>query len=166
MKIVYIPLAGYLTFQAAMQGDGWWFVGLFVAVALVIVDTIPDLLIRPYVSGGGSLSLRHFISDGRSEIDEETADRRATPGLHTGTLMFAYVLGPFLFGWYGIFLAPMILVLVVHFARFVLPEIVSGKAIRPYAVDPTNLVQTAADPTGESVADESQNDAAGTAAND
>jgi predicted PurR-regulated permease PerM len=133
MKIVYVPMGLYLAVDAGLDGEGWWFVALFVGVAFVIVDTIPDLVVRPYVSGGGSLSFGPFGS------------RRAVPepaqhtGLHTGQLMFAYILGPFLFGWYGLFLAPMILVLVVHFARFVLPVIVDGEA-PPSSVDPTNLV--------------------------
>ena len=132
MKIVYVPLAGYLAVEAAFLGDGWWFVAAFVAVALIIVDTIPDLIIRPYVSSGGSLSIGPFGSKPDQFEDQ--------PGLHTGTLMFAYILGPFLFGWYGIFLAPMILVLIVHFARFVLPELLVGAPIQPHAVDPTNLI--------------------------
>jgi len=121
-----------LTVRAGLGSGEWWFVGLFVGVAFVVVDTIPDLLVRPYVSGGGTLSL------GRFSFVKKDADPQ--PGLHTGTLMFAYILGPFLFGWYGIFLAPMFLVLVVHFARFVLPELVDGSEIQPRAVDPTNLV--------------------------
>jgi len=132
MKIVYVPMGLSLAIRAGLGGGEWWFVALFVGVAFVVVDTIPDLLVRPYVSGGGSLSL------GRFSLMKQ--DVNPQPGLHTGTLMFAYILGPFLFGWYGIFLAPMLLVLVVHFARFVLPELVDGSEIQPGAVDPTNLV--------------------------
>jgi predicted PurR-regulated permease PerM len=132
MKIVYVPMAGYIATQAWFTGEGWWFVALFVGTAFVVVDTIPDLLVRPYVSSGASISIGPF----------EFGQQEETPqaGIHTGTLMFAYILGPFLFGWYGIFLAPMILVLVVHFVRIVFPELVDGGEIRPYAVDPTNLV--------------------------
>jgi hypothetical protein len=50
--------------------------------------------------------------------------------------MFAYILGPVLFGWYGLFLGPLILVLVVHFVRLVLPELVTGKQLEPEALDP------------------------------
>jgi len=133
MKIVYVPMAVYLAVSAGLDGEGWWFVALFVGVAFVIVDTIPDLVVRPYVSGGGSLPLGPFGGG------DPTPEPDSNPGLHTGTLMFAYILGPFLFGWYGLFLAPMILVLVAHFARFVLPVIVEGEA-PPTGVDPTNLV--------------------------
>ncbi len=131
MKLVYVPLGIYLASVAAVNGEGWWFVGLFVAMAFVVVDTIPDLVVRPYVSGGT---------------------------LHVGALMFAYILGPLLFGWYGIFLGPMLLVLVVHFVRIVLPELLTGTPIEPYSVDPSQVVGgpspdvTDPDPAGEAVA--------------
>jgi predicted PurR-regulated permease PerM len=110
MKLVYVPVVLYLTVVGALTDPtGLWFVVLFAAVSFVVVDTIPDLVLRPYVSG-------------RS--------------LHVGSLMIAYTFGPLLFGWYGIFLAPMLLVLIVHFARLVLPELLNGEPIKPYAVDP------------------------------
>jgi predicted PurR-regulated permease PerM len=112
MKLVYVPVALVLTAQSALSGTpgGFAFVIAFVAVSFVVVDTIPDLVLRPYVSG-------------RS--------------LHVGALMLAYTLGPLLFGWYGIFLMPMLLVFVVHFTRIVLPELIGGEPIEPYAVDPS-----------------------------
>jgi predicted PurR-regulated permease PerM len=110
MKLVYFPVAIYLGVVGALTTpEALWFVAVFVVVSFVVVDTVPDFVIRPYVSG-------------RS--------------LHVGSLMIAYTLGPLLFGWYGIFLVPMLLVLILHFARIVLPEIVRGEPIRPYAVDP------------------------------
>jgi len=110
MKLVYVPVALYLTALGILtEPTALWFVALFVLVSFVIVDVIPDLVLRPYVSG-------------RS--------------LHVGSLMIAYTFGPLLFGWYGIFLMPMLLVLVVHFARLVLPELLNGEPIQPYAVDP------------------------------
>jgi hypothetical protein len=101
----------------------WWLVGLLLVgtVALVVVDTIPDLIIRPYVSG-------------RS--------------LHVGMVMLAYVLGPLFFGGYGLFLGPPLLVLVFHFFRTVLPELIGGAAIRPYAVDPAVVTDEPARDTG------------------
>ena len=71
----YVPVVVYLAAMAWMEGRGWAFVGLFAGVSFVVVDVIPDLVVRLYVSGGG---------------------------LHTGSLMFAYILGPLLFGWYGL----------------------------------------------------------------
>lgn len=114
MKIIYVPVTVYLFAVAASIGTGFWFVGAFFLISFVLVDTLPDLVLRPYVSGRG---------------------------LHIGLVMFAYIFGPLLFGWYGIFLGPMLLVLVVHFGALVLPELVDGEQIQPYAVDPAYLVE-------------------------
>ena len=114
MKLVYVPVAGLLLVQTMLApAPGMLaFVIAFVVVSFVLVDSIPDLILRPYVSG-------------RS--------------LHVGAVMLAYTLGPLLFGWYGIFLMPMLLVLVVHFVRVVLPELMEGRPIEPYAIDPGQM---------------------------
>ncbi|NHN59457.1 MULTISPECIES: AI-2E family transporter [Halorussus] len=113
MKLVYFPVSAYLGLETAVADPTFlWFPALFFMVSFVVVDTIPDLVLRPYVSGRN---------------------------LHVGLVMLAYIFGPLLFGWYGIFLGPMLLVLVVHFVRIVLPELVAGEPIRPWAVDPTYL---------------------------
>jgi predicted PurR-regulated permease PerM len=109
MKLVYVPVAAYLFGVAIVTGGPLWFPVLFTALALVVVDTIPDLLLRPYVSGRN---------------------------LHVGLVMFAYIFGPLLFGWYGIFLGPLVLVFVYHFADLILPELIEGVPIRPSGVDP------------------------------
>jgi predicted PurR-regulated permease PerM len=104
MKLVYFPVTGYLVVRAASHPDLLWFPATFALVSFVVVDVIPDLVLRPYVSGRG---------------------------LHLGMVMFAYIFGPLLFGWYGIFLGPMLLVFLVHFARLVLPELLLGRPIEP-----------------------------------
>ena len=123
MKLVYFPVAAYLGVETAVADPAvLWFPALFFGVSFVVVDTIPDLVLRPYVSGRD---------------------------LHVGLVMLAYILGPLLFGWYGIFLGPILLVLVVHFVRIVLPELIAGEPIRPWAVDPTYLFE-APEPTVDS----------------
>lgn len=99
MKIVYVPLVLYLGGRAVLDGTGVQFVVIVAVVSVVVVDLIPDFVLRPFVSGRG---------------------------LHTGTVMFAFVLGPTLFGWYGLFLGPLLLVLIAHFVRLVLPELLAG----------------------------------------
>ena len=128
MKLVYVPVSVYLFGVALVNGDGssLWFPTAFALVSFVIVDTIPDLVLRPYVSGRN---------------------------LHVGMVMFAYILGPLLFGWYGLFLAPMILVLVVHFVRIVLPELLSETTIQPSGIDPANLPEVEATPGERSESD-------------
>jgi predicted PurR-regulated permease PerM len=120
MKLVYVPLVGYLGFEAILSGGGYSFVFLFFAVSFVIVDSVPDFVLRPYVSGRN---------------------------LHVGLVMFAYILGPLLFGWYGIFLGPILLVFIVHFGRIVLPELLANEQIRPVAVDPGALTGSKGSPS-------------------
>jgi len=129
MKLVYVPVGVYMFARAATLdgGPSFWFPILFFAISFLIVDVIPDLVLRPYVSGRN---------------------------LHVGTVMFAYILGPLLFGWYGLFLGPVILVLSVHFARLVLPELLHAERLQPYAVDPTYFerpVDTPPEPPDEPV---------------
>jgi len=97
MKIVYVPVALLLTVRSVLADPATlWFPVVFVVVTVVVVDTIPDLVLRPYVSGRN---------------------------LHVGSVMFAYIFGPLLFGWYGLFLGPLLLVVVADFARVVVPEL-------------------------------------------
>lgn len=107
IKLVYVPIAILIAIQTGGDSTLLWFPALFVVVSFIVVDVIPDLVLRPYVSGRG---------------------------LHLGMVMLAYIFGPLLFGWYGIFLGPMILVLFVHFVRLVLPELLAGKPIEPEAL--------------------------------
>ena len=118
MKLVYFPAAAYLGAVGFLQGQPGmlWLAAVFVVVSFVVVDTIPDLVLRPYVSGRN---------------------------LHVGMVMLAYIFGPLLFGWYGFLLGPMLLVLIVHFARLVLPELIAGVPIQPLAVDPGHMVEPA-----------------------
>ncbi|EMA47900.1 AI-2E family transporter [Halococcus saccharolyticus] len=100
MKIVWVPLAVVLFVDALVTDpETLWFPTAFALVSVAIVDYIPDQLLRPYVSG-------------RS--------------LHVGLVMLAYTFGPLLFGWYGIFLGPLILVVVFEFARTLFPWVTAG----------------------------------------
>ena len=133
-KLVYVPVALYMGAEAALTDPGLlWFPVVFTVAAFVVVDTLPELLLRPYISG-------------RS--------------LHVGMVMFAYILGPVLFGWYGLFLAPLLLVLIVQSANLVLPNLVRRERLtpRPLRDDAVNPGTTpdATRPAGESaVADDS-----------
>ena len=116
MKLVYVPVAAYLGVTSYLADPGTlWFTAVFFGVSFVVVDTIPDLVLRPYVSG------RH---------------------LHVGAVMIAYTLGPLLFGWYGIFLGPILLVLIVNFAQHALPVLVAREPLVPYTVDPGVVTDT------------------------
>lgn len=96
-KLVYIPIGGYMLLWGHSFGTGQKeivFPLAFIGFSYIIVDQIPDVVIRPYVS---------------------------TKRIHMGLVMVAYIVGPFLFGWYGLFLGPTLLVLGLHFAHHILP---------------------------------------------
>ena len=104
MKIVYPPVAVLILVQAVAAGDPLWFPIAFFVASAVVVDFIPDIVLRPFVSGRN---------------------------LHVGLVMIAYIVGPGFFGWYGLFLGPLLLVLAFHFASRILPELLDSGRLRP-----------------------------------
>lgn len=101
MKIVYFPLAAVAALPVLLNGDQSLLVYVigFLLVAIVLVDTIPDLILRPILSG-------------------ETT--------HVGLLMLAYVTGPVVLGFYGLFFAPIVLVVGLTFANTALPRLLGA----------------------------------------
>jgi predicted PurR-regulated permease PerM len=102
MKIVYLPLSVIAAVSVLLEGDLAMLVYIlgFLVVAIVVVDTIPDIVLRPYLSG-------------------ETT--------HVGLLMLAYILGPVVLGFYGLFFAPIVLVLGHTFANTALPRLLGAE---------------------------------------
>lgn len=110
MKIVYVPLAAVAGGGSLLAGDASvvaYLVG-FLFVTLVLVDTIPDIFLRPYLSGDCT---------------------------HVGLLMLAYIFGPIVFGFHGLFLAPLILLLGVTFFYNVLPHLMDAETGRASGTD-------------------------------
>lgn len=104
-KIVYLPIVAYLGVAAARQGGGrFLFVGGVLLVYFLVLDILPQSIIQPYVSGRQINSI---------------------------LLLFAYILGPILFGWYGFFFLPIVFVLMLETVRVVLPELLHGEPIAP-----------------------------------
>jgi predicted PurR-regulated permease PerM len=102
-KLVYVPVGAYMgAWGYSVGGQSELVFPLsFIAASYIIVDTIPDVVIRPYVS----------------------AKR-----IHMGLVMLAYIIGPTLFGWYGLFLGPALLVLGLHFLSHILPHLLEPGA--------------------------------------
>ncbi|MEA2076273.1 MAG: AI-2E family transporter [Euryarchaeota archaeon] len=99
MKLIWVPLGIYLLIQAYLNGilfTDWWFLLLFLVVVSVVVDFAPDIVLRPYISG------KH---------------------VHAGAMLFAYIFGIAVFGFVGLFLGPMILVIATSFMKIVLPDL-------------------------------------------
>jgi len=99
MKLVYFPYTGYLVWVAYTTGGGYWFPIVFFLVTLVVVDTVPDIFIRAQISKGD---------------------------LNMGLMLLTYTLGAVVFGWYGVFLGPILLVLFLHFMRDVFPNLIDS----------------------------------------
>jgi predicted PurR-regulated permease PerM len=104
-KLVYVPVVAYLAVVAAQTGGVALIypVGLLV-VSFVVLDILPQTFIQPYVAGRQ---------------------------IHVGVMMFAYLLGPLLFGWYGFFLLPVFVILVLQAVRIVLTDLVHGDRLTP-----------------------------------
>ena len=104
-KLVYVPATAYLVWAVLTNGaDLLWAPLSLLVVAFLFLDLLPQAVLRPVISG-------------RS--------------LHTGLILFAYVLGAAYYGWYGLFLGPLLVVLAVQFLNVVVPELIHGKRITP-----------------------------------
>lgn len=103
MKIIYLPFAGYLFVRSLVWNQlPVWIPVAFLAVTVVVIDTLPDVVIRSYVSKGD---------------------------INMGLMMLSYVFGATAFGWYGVFFGPVVMVLALHFAEDLLPRLVAGRPL-------------------------------------
>lgn len=106
-KVVYLPVVAYLGLSAMEAGGrGLPFVAVVLVGYFLLLDVLPQTFLQPYVTG------KH---------------------LNTLVLLFAYILGPIFFGWYGFFLMPVVFVLFIETVRIVLPELIHGESIDPTA---------------------------------
>ncbi|WP_252699745.1 AI-2E family transporter [Natronosalvus vescus] len=101
-SIVYAAVVIYLAVMA-IQIDlvALWFPVAFYIVMGLFFDNIIRTYVRPSLSG------------------------RMFP---TGLVLFAYILGPLAFGWYGIFLGPLLMVVATLFVQMELPRLLHGDA--------------------------------------
>jgi len=104
-SIVYLFIAVLLGVQAVSTDPRLlWYPLLLLVVMALAFDNVVRTYIRPYLSG------RLFA---------------------TALVMFAYLLGPALFSWYGIFLGPLLLVSIVVFMQRILPILAHPERERP-----------------------------------
>jgi len=104
-KVVYLPLVGYLGLAATRADPGLlvYPAGLLV-VCVLALDFVPMTFLLPALAG------------------------RSTD---IGLIMFAYIVGVMVFGWYGLFLGPALVVLAIQLVRIVFTELIHGRAITP-----------------------------------
>jgi len=104
-SIVYFFIAALLAIQAVSTDSTLlWYPVVFLLLMTVAFDNVVRTYIRPYLSG------RMFA---------------------TALVMFAFLLGPALFSWYGIFLGPLLLVAIVVFMQRILPILAHPERERP-----------------------------------
>lgn len=102
MWLIVLPVLLYVLVQSLIAGTLMANVGYFIFMVLIIfvfVQTLPTFIIQPFMARGQ---------------------------VHTGLLMFAYILGPLVFGISGLFIGAIVLVLLTHYFGIVLPEMADG----------------------------------------
>ena len=116
-KVVYVPVTAYLAWQAVQASANFLiYPVVLLVIAFFLLDILPQSIVRPYISG---------------------------QTMHKGAVLFAYILGAALFGWYGLFLGPFLLVLVIQFANIVLGDLIHGN---PFSPRPTTTTHLGTDP--------------------
>lgn len=102
IKLVYVPLCLGLAVNAWLVGQPELLapVAVLFVVSGILVDFIPDFVIRAQVSSDNT---------------------------HTGMLLIAYIVGPSAFGFYGLFLAPIVLVCATNAVTVLLPYALAGQ---------------------------------------
>ena len=115
-SVVYLGIAAVLAL-GAIQGDSTllWYPLVFFLFMTIAFDNVVRTYIRPYLSG------KMF---------------------HLSLVMFAYLLGPMLFGWYGIFLGPLLMVIVVQFLQIVVPQLRGDEPSTGIDIGPTTIQET------------------------
>jgi predicted PurR-regulated permease PerM len=97
--LVDIPILLFVLAKTLMAGTFFPNAGYYVLMAagiFIFVETLPGYVLRP------------FVSHGRVNV---------------GLLMFAYILGPIVFGIAGLFIAVILLTMLTHYFRVIIPEI-------------------------------------------
>lgn len=128
-KVVYVPLVLYVGYQATITpGASLTFPAVLLVVSFLLLDIAPQMLLQPYITG-----------------------RKIQMGL----MLFAYIFGLMLFGWYGMFYLPLLLVLGIQAFRMVVLELVHGEPITSDIDVEQDLGSDPADgPVGESAPDD------------
>ncbi len=115
-SVVYLAIAAFLVLGAIQRDPtALWYPVVFFLFMTLAFDNVVRTYIRPYLSG------KMF---------------------HLSLVMFAYLLGPILFGWYGIFLGPLVMVVVVQFLQVVVPQLRGEEPTTGLDVGPTPIRET------------------------
>jgi predicted PurR-regulated permease PerM len=132
--VLFAALTGVATF-IPLVGRGIIYTIIAAYLSVVAITTDPVLLWYPLVFlfvtfWGLDNVVRYFVRP-----------RLAGRDVPASLLLFTYLLGGGLWGWYGIFLAPLLFVLSWEFLRTIFPRLVRGEPLDT-AVPPPNLPPT------------------------
>ncbi|WP_254663348.1 AI-2E family transporter [Haladaptatus sp. W1] len=115
-SIIYLGIAAILAVGAIQRDPTFiWYPFIFFLFMALAFDNVVRTYIRPYLSG------KMF---------------------HLSLVMFAYLLGPSLFGWYGIFLGPLLMVIVVQFLQVAVPQLRGEEPMSDIEIGPTATQET------------------------
>jgi len=92
------PILIYVAARSLMAGtffDHWWYLIVMAVSISILVENLPNYLLRPFVSHGN---------------------------VDVGLLMLAYIVGPMVFGIPGLFLGAILLVLATNYFGIIVPE--------------------------------------------
>ncbi|HEY3421789.1 MAG TPA: AI-2E family transporter [Methanocellaceae archaeon] len=104
MFVITVPMFVYILVQALMAGTLMANLGYFVlmvVVVLLLLQILPGFFIGPMMA--------------RSQVN-------------TGLLMFAYILGPIVFGIAGLFIGAIVLVLLTQYFKIIVPQLAKDNA--------------------------------------
>ncbi|GGL27000.1 AI-2E family transporter [Halarchaeum grantii] len=102
-KLVYGPLVGYLTYSALQAPDASLAYPLaLLAVCFVFLDFVPMTFVLPEIAGRDT---------------------------HVGLVMFGFIVGSMVFGWYGLFAGPLLVVLCVQAVRLLVVPLARGERV-------------------------------------
>ena len=111
-KLVYVPVGAYLLWTTSQGDVSFVYPVGFLVFSFLFLDLLPQTFVQPYLAG---------------------------QSIHVGLTLFAYILGTTLFGWYGLFLGPLLMVMMVQFVRIVFTELVHDSRITPRVTDAESL---------------------------
>jgi predicted PurR-regulated permease PerM len=97
--MIDVPILLYVAARSIMAGafdDYAWYLAAMALAIFIFVENLPGYLLRPIVSHGN---------------------------VNVVLLMLAYIVGPVIFGFPGLFIGAIVLVLVTHYFNIVLPEL-------------------------------------------
>ena len=140
--VLFAVITGVFTL-IPLVGRSVVYLAIVVVLALQALDTVPTLLWFPAVFflvmvGGFDNVIRTYI---RPYLSGKM--------FPLALIMFAYILGPSLFGWYGIFLGPLLLAFIFPFIHLVLPSLVGPEGAGERLATPESDSESFEPPTGD-----------------